>query len=109
MAEGQLHPKCLREKEIDRIIEELDTNKDKRVSFTMFWSVVVIFCSIVGGIFTNIYSQIDELESGEDVFHKDVEGQINANKLDQTKIEVQLTQIQKDIASINVALKELAK
>lgn len=104
--ERQLHEHCLREKEIDDLKDEFSYFRKNTVSFAMFWSVVTVALAIVGGILNNAYSQIDELEKTEDQFHKDIESQVNSDRLVQTRIEAQLSQIQKDLLEIK---KELVK
>ncbi len=95
---------CKREKEIDKAIEDVSYLQKHAVSFTLFWSVITVALVITSAILTNAYSQIDELENKEAEFHKDIEEQVNGDRLVQTRIETQLAQIQKDILEVKKEL-----
>lgn len=104
------------EKQTDLSVDVLDLKTsvaklwetaDGHIKYTHFWGIVILLCTIVGGILANMYSQFDELETSEGVFHKDIEKQISQSDVQQAKIETQLAQIQADIIAIKKLVSEI--
>jgi len=88
---------CKREKEIDGLVADVK----KTVSFNLFWSILLVALAISSGVVANIFSQIDEIHASESEFHKDIEAQVNSDKIIQVRIETQLAQIQKEILKLS--------
>jgi uncharacterized protein HemX len=110
---------CKREGEISQFVKQMDnlTNRfeemekenSSKVSWTVFWSIIILII----GIGTTVFNKIEADESAEtaslqqqikDVEREDavMNNKINDGDKLQVKIETQLTAIQASIAELNV-------
>lgn len=102
--------KCEKTKDIDRLVainDEQSKAIEERVKWTMFWAILLVLFGLLGTIFNNIYSQIDEIDSTEVDFHKEMDAKVNETKIAQAKIDVQYADIMSKLAEINLKLSKI--
>ena len=101
---------CKHDKDIERLMNKVDTMEGEvgvRVSWTLFWSIVALLSSIVGTVITNIYSQIDDIEVSDAKFQESINDKVNDSKVNQAKIDTQLSQIASQLADIQTKLSKI--
>lgn len=98
---------CRREKEIDRLFGEFeDLRKDVsgKMTTTTFWTIIGLFVTIVvAATGWHILADAKEFDSFQEQINK-IRVSSDDNEKVQIRIEVQLAEIQKQLAQINSRL-----
>lgn len=101
---------CKRERDFVRIMQEHDElakKSDSYVTWTVFWSIIVLLVGIGGSSIGNTYSSLKELDNNHQKQFKDLEDRTRETEIVSTKIETQLAEIQKQLVDINLKLSKI--
>lgn len=104
------HHECKHEKEFITIRDDFEKIRDedkKLVTWTVFWSIMLVLFGLLGTMMSNIYSQIDEHEKLVNSQVVELQKSSRETDLTQVKIETQLNQIQTQLSDISLKLSKV--